>query len=86
MSAPEPEEPLTQPMSLPTFWSTDIPRSYIIRTDDRAHPIDYMEGVARTLRVEPIPMDAGHFPMLSRPRATAELIAGSIESESRSPE
>jgi pimeloyl-ACP methyl ester carboxylesterase len=75
---PEPVEPLTQPMSVPAFWSAAIPRSYIICTDDRAYPIDYMEGVARTLGVDPIPMDAGHFPMLSRPRETAELIVRAV--------
>ena len=54
--------------------TTPIPRSYILCTEDRAYPVDYMQGVARTLGVEPILVGWGHFPMVSRPRETAELI------------
>jgi pimeloyl-ACP methyl ester carboxylesterase len=71
---PEPVAPLGEPMSVPTFWATPIPRSYILCTKDRAYPVDYMQGVARTLGVEPILVSWGHFPMVSRPRETAELI------------
>jgi pimeloyl-ACP methyl ester carboxylesterase len=72
---PEPLTQLRQPVSVPTFWSIQTPRSYILCTEDRAYPIDYMNDAAKRLGVEPIQMRSGHFPMINRPRETARLIA-----------
>jgi pimeloyl-ACP methyl ester carboxylesterase len=76
---PEPIAPLTEPMSVPKFWTSTIPRSYILCTDDRAYPLDYMHDAARRLGVEPILQPCGHFPMISRPRETAELIIATVK-------
>jgi hypothetical protein len=70
----EPLSQLAEPVSVPSFWRSYVARSYIVCTQDRAYPIDYMYDVARILGVEPMLMDSGHFPMINRPRETAALL------------
>jgi pimeloyl-ACP methyl ester carboxylesterase len=72
---PEPLTQLREPVSLARFWSASVPRSYILCTQDRAYPIDYMGNAATRLGVEPILLDSGHFPIINRARETSELIA-----------
>jgi pimeloyl-ACP methyl ester carboxylesterase len=76
---PEPLTQLAQPISVPTFWKSNISRSYILCTDDRAYPIDYMRDAAKALEVEPILIDSGHFPMISRPHEIARLLVQTAE-------
>lgn len=75
---PEPLTQLAEAVSLRAFWESDIPRSYILYTEDRAYPIDYMRQAAKRLGVKPVLMDSGHFPMINRPRAVAELLVKRI--------
>ncbi len=52
-----------------------VPSSYIVCRDDRALNPDWARAVARDrLGVEPIEIDGGHSPFLSRPAELARLI------------
>lgn len=72
---PQPLEPLIAPIRVPRFWSSTIPRSFILCTDDRSHPIgmdnDFMAalGVSRCIGLR-----ASHSPFISQPAGTAAAI------------
>jgi pimeloyl-ACP methyl ester carboxylesterase len=70
-----PVEFIQEQISLPKFWKADLPRSYIICSQDRAAPRSFTEERARRLGVVPLEIDASHSPFLSRPRETAEVFA-----------
>ncbi len=67
-------ETSTVAVSLPRFWSANIPRSFIRCLQDRAQPEWLSELVADRLGVEPLTIDASHSPFLSRPAELAELL------------
>jgi pimeloyl-ACP methyl ester carboxylesterase len=53
----------------------DVPRSYILCTEDRtATPLWARRAAREWLGVEPIEVPGGHCPMLSRPRQLAEAL------------
>jgi pimeloyl-ACP methyl ester carboxylesterase len=62
------------PVSVPTFWAADLPRSFIVCEQDRSMPRWLADTVARRLGVEQLTIDASHSPFLSRPRELAELL------------
>ena len=62
------------PVSVPTFWEADLPRSYIRCLQDRSMPRWLGDVVAERLGVEPLTIDASHSPFLSRPAELAELL------------
>lgn len=62
------------PVSVPTFWATDLPRSFIVCEQDRCMPRWLADTVARRLGVEQLSINASHSPFLSRPRELAELL------------
>jgi pimeloyl-ACP methyl ester carboxylesterase len=64
----------TTPISVPRFWDADLPRSFIVCTQDRAQPGWLADVTARRLGVEPLSIDASHSPFLSRPAELAELL------------
>lgn len=68
-----------QPISVPTFWEADLPRSYIRCTDDRGNPIEYATRWAQRLGVEPLTIATSHSPFLSRPAELAQLLLRAIE-------
>jgi pimeloyl-ACP methyl ester carboxylesterase len=68
---PAPTEFLLEPVSIPRFWTADIPRSYILCSDDRAKSRAASDVVIRRLGVEPITVEGSHSPFLSRPRELA---------------
>lgn len=62
------------PVSVPQFWAADLPRSFILRQQDRSMPHWLADTVSRRLGVAPLTIDTSHSPFLSRPRGLAELL------------
>ena len=62
------------PVSVPSFWEADLPRSFIMCEQDRSMPRWLADTVARRLGVVQLPIDTSHSPFLSRPRELAELL------------
>jgi len=62
------------PVSVPRFWSANLPRSYIRCLQDRSMPPWLSDTVSRRLGVDPLTIDSSHSPFLSRPRELAELL------------
>jgi pimeloyl-ACP methyl ester carboxylesterase len=62
------------PVSVPRFWESDLPRSFIVCEQDRSMPRWLADTVARRLGVQQLGIDASHSPFLSRPRELAELL------------
>jgi pimeloyl-ACP methyl ester carboxylesterase len=71
----------TTPISVPVFWEADLPRSFIVCTQDRAQPRWLAEVTARRLGVDPLTIDASHSPFLSRPTALAQLLIRATTTE-----
>ncbi len=72
---PLPLEATTAPMSVPRFWTAPIPKSYILCTDDRSHPVqDDNEFMSRLGLTTCMAIISSHSPFLSRPRDTANLL------------
>lgn len=67
-------ETSTHAVSLPNFWSADLPRSYIRCLQDRAKPGWLSDVVAERLGVVQLAIDTSHSPFLSRPDELAELL------------
>jgi pimeloyl-ACP methyl ester carboxylesterase len=61
-------------VSVPRFWEADLPRSYVICTEDRAVPIELSLMQVERLGVEPLYIDSSHSPFLSRPGELAALM------------
>ena len=62
------------PVSVPTFWQADLPRSFIVCEQDRSMPRWLADTVARRLGVGQLSIDSSHSPFLSRPRELAEVL------------
>ena len=62
------------PVSVPTFWAADLPRSFIRCTEDRSMPRWLADTVSERLGVEPLTIESSHSPFLSRPADLAELL------------
>lgn len=65
---------VSTPVSVPRFWSADLPRSFILCLEDRAQPRWLADLMAKRLGVEALTIDSSHSPFLSQPAALAELI------------
>ena len=65
------DAPLSEPW--PLYRWPDVPTRFVLSRDDRLFPADWMRGVVRErLGIEPVEIDGGHCPALSRPE---ELVA-----------
>jgi pimeloyl-ACP methyl ester carboxylesterase len=63
--------PLKEPWPLDRL--PDVPTAFVLSRDDRFFPADWMRGVVRErLGIDPVEIDGGHCPSLSRPD---ELVA-----------
>jgi pimeloyl-ACP methyl ester carboxylesterase len=69
--APGPD--VDRPVTVPRFWEADLPRSYIICSEDRAQPRWLADLNSGRLGVEPLMIGGSHSPFLSRPSELAEL-------------
>lgn len=69
----------TQPWPLAAW--PDVPTRFVVCTEDRFFPVEFMRGVvADRLGVVPDEIAAGHCVALSRPRELARLLAGYVSS------
>jgi pimeloyl-ACP methyl ester carboxylesterase len=74
LHTPQQIEPLVTPVSIPHFPNTDTPRSFILCTRDNTGINNGGEDFLERLRLDQAYLlDAGHFPFISRPDATAAL-------------
>lgn len=65
--------PMEEPWPLDAW--PEVPTRYVLCTQDRFFPAEWMRGVVRErLGIEPDELDASHAPYLSRPRELAELL------------
>jgi pimeloyl-ACP methyl ester carboxylesterase len=65
------DAPLSEPWPLDRW--PDVPTRFVLSRGDRLFPADWMRGVVRErLGIEPVEIDGGHCPALSRPE---ELVA-----------
>ncbi len=62
------------PISVPRFWEADLPRSFVLCSEDRAQPRWLADVTARRLGVEPLSIESSHSPFLSRPAELAQLL------------
>lgn len=71
---PAPVDFLTETVSVPRFWTADLPRSYIVCLEDRAKPRAMSEVVIDRLGVAPLTLASSHSPFLSQPAALARRL------------
>jgi pimeloyl-ACP methyl ester carboxylesterase len=76
---PAPVEFLTEIVSLPRFWESNLARSYIRCEQDRAKPRSASDDVVERLGVVPLTIDSSHSPFLSQPKQLAELLVEATE-------
>lgn len=74
-------ETTVAPVSVPTFWAADLPRSFIRCEQDRAMPRWLADVVVRRLGVEPLTINTSHSPFLSRPSELAELLVHATKTQ-----
>lgn len=77
---PQQLAPMMVPATAQAFWSSDIPRSYILCASDRMIQRPAAEHFAERLGVKPLCIDASHSPFLSRPGETAQLLVDAVQS------
>jgi pimeloyl-ACP methyl ester carboxylesterase len=72
---PLPIGPALEPFHLPNFWSSSIPRDFIVTTDDFSHTVA-MDNVfmARLGLTSAFSIVSSHSPFISRPAETAKLL------------
>ena len=73
------------PISVPHFWDSDLPRSFVLCLQDRAQPRWLADVTARRLGVEPLSIDASHSPFLSRPAELANLLVNATGTKTVGP-
>lgn len=72
---PLPIAPAVEPFHLPRFWSTPIPRDFIVCTDDRSHPVSMdNEFMSRLGLSTALSIVSSHSPFISRPADLAKLL------------
>jgi pimeloyl-ACP methyl ester carboxylesterase len=82
---PAPVGFIQETVHLPNFWRADLPRSYIVCSQDRAAPLSISDTVTRRLGVEALEIDASHSPFLSKPRETAGLFVAATARKTTGP-
>jgi len=71
---PQPYRALTEPVKLQAFHDLRIPTRYILCTHDRLLPPEFCRVQAGRLGCEPLELEGGHCPMVSRPAGLARLL------------
>jgi pimeloyl-ACP methyl ester carboxylesterase len=72
--SPAPQQILTEPVTLPRFWTAALPRSYIVCLKDRVLPFAKALAFAGRLGVMPLYLDSSHSPFFSRPAELAAVL------------
>jgi len=76
---PQQLAPLSETISVPSFWSCAIPRSYILGTSDKSGVLPIAaEQLARLGLRSAYLMDTGHYPFIGKPRETAALLVEAV--------
>ena len=68
-------------LHLPEFWKAQIPRSYILCSEDRSKPMSMSKDVINRLGVEPFIIESSHSPFLSQPAELARILVCAAKSE-----
>jgi pimeloyl-ACP methyl ester carboxylesterase len=80
MLTPQPLAPMMEPISIPRFWSAELPRSLILCRQDSASRAGDAGNqlMAERLGAEPLWLDGSHSPFLSQPTVCAETIIEAV--------
>jgi len=70
-----------EPVSVPRFWTSDVSRSFIRCSLDRALLPEIADRTAQRLGVEPLVIESSHSPFLSRPRELARVIIEALDTQ-----
>lgn len=71
--------PLSPPISVPRFWTCDIPRSYLLCTRDNSGVIPFAAAQLERLGLKSAYLiDTAHYPFISQPRKTAEILLSAV--------
>lgn len=79
--SPQQIAPLNAPISVPTFWTLDIPRSFIACTEDAALPAPVADRLSSRLNVKPLYIPGSHCPFLSRPNELVDALLRAVETK-----
>ena len=72
---PLPLAPAQERFELPRFWSSTIPRDFIVTTDDFSHPLEMDNVFMQRLGLSTaFSIRSSHSPFLSRPADSAKLL------------
>jgi hypothetical protein len=72
---PLPIAPALEPFHLPNFWSSAIPRDFIVTTDDYSHPVTMdNEFMGRLGLSTAFSIRSSHSPFISRPVELARVL------------
>lgn len=72
-------------ISVPAFWRAELPRSFILCTEDRVLPPPRAQLFCERLGVAPLTIAASHSPMLSRPKELADLLVAAAATRPHGP-
>ena len=71
--------PLSEPISVPSFWSCGLPRSFVLCTRDNSGIVPIAGEQLRRLGLRSAyVMDTAHYAYISKPRETAELLVHAV--------
>lgn len=70
---------LLEPVSIPNFWASQPPRSFIRCLQDRGMTNEAYEDAIQRLGVVPLTINTSHSPFLSRPKELAEVLLAAVE-------
>ncbi len=79
--SPAPVEYIQEKLSLKRFWQADLPRSYVLCTQDRSAPRWLSDMAIRRLGVKPLEIDASHSPFVSKPAELATLFVAATQTK-----
>ncbi len=76
--SPQPLAPLREKISVPSFWSSAIPRTFLRCANNRAQSASLADDVATRLGVEPLVIDTAHSPFLNQPQLLARMLVDAV--------
>ena len=79
--SPQQVAPLNTPISVPTFWTLDIPRSFIACTEDAGLPASVADRLSSRLNVKPLHIPGSHCAFLSRPAELVDVLLRAVETK-----
>lgn len=76
---PQQVAPMLTPVHAPTWWASNVPRSYIVCEEDQLIEPPLARLFATRLGVQPLSISSSHSPFLSRPRETSAVLIAATD-------